>query len=95
MKLTVEHAIIGVLALALIYYIVQHRNLLDKHINLKVVQGKHNITIGELANRSRGAGLDGWMPPGKDCTHSSRYGSGTADELCQPWWNAMNDQGLL
>ena len=58
MKLTVEHAIIGVLALALIYFVVQHRNLLTKtstllsdlfripdrdHPELKAVKDKHYL----------------------------------------------------
>ena len=58
MKLTVEHAIIGVVALALIYYMVQYRNVLTKtstllsdlfripdrdHPELKAVKDKHYL----------------------------------------------------
>ena len=49
MKLTLEHAIILILAVALIYYVVKHRNLLTDlfriperdHPELKVVKDKH------------------------------------------------------
>tara|TARA_B100001115_G_scaffold36556_1_gene26979 strand:- start:1293 stop:1535 length:243 start_codon:yes stop_codon:yes gene_type:complete len=34
MKLTLEYAIIGVVALALIYYMVKYRNVLTMHRNL-------------------------------------------------------------
>lgn len=51
MKFTLEHAIIGLLALALIYYMVQHRNLLTDlfripdrgHPELKAVKDKHDL----------------------------------------------------
>ena len=49
MKLTLEHAIILILALALIYYVVKHRNVLTDlfripdrdHPELKAVKDKH------------------------------------------------------
>ena len=49
MKFTLEHAIILILAIALIYYVIQHRNLLTDllsipdrdHPELKSVKGKH------------------------------------------------------
>ena len=54
MKLTLEHAIIGVLALALIYYVIQHRNVLTDlvripdrgHPELKAVKDKHRFGRG-------------------------------------------------
>ena len=69
MKLTVEHAIIGVVALALIYFVVQHRNLLNRyHSDLKVVQGKHAVddiatrvataAMGDIEQRAHSCGLD-------------------------------------
>ena len=66
MKLTVEHAIIGVVALALIYYMVQYRNVLNRdHSDLKVVQGKHAVddsaapaAMGDIEQRAHNCGLD-------------------------------------
>jgi hypothetical protein len=51
MKLTLEHAIILILAVALIYYVVKHRNLVTDIIDLpdrgnpelKAVKEKHGI----------------------------------------------------
>ena len=53
MKLTVEHAIILILAIALIYYVVKHRNLVTDlvripdrdHPELKSVKDKHFLGI--------------------------------------------------
>ena len=53
MKLTLEHAIILILALALIYYVVKHRNLLTDlvripdrdHPELKAVKDKHPLLL--------------------------------------------------
>ena len=50
MMFTLEHALILILALAVIYYVIQHRNLLTDlliipdrdHPELKAVKGKHN-----------------------------------------------------
>ena len=58
MKLTVEHAIILILAVALIYYMVRHRNLLTDlfripdrgHPELKAVKDKHIWCIIPIAN---------------------------------------------
>ena len=51
MKLTLEHALILILAIAVIYYVVQHRNLLTDlfripdrdHPELKAVKDKHGF----------------------------------------------------
>jgi hypothetical protein len=51
MKLTLEHALILILTIAVIYYVVQHRNLLTDlfripdrgHPELKVVKDKHTL----------------------------------------------------
>jgi hypothetical protein len=51
MKFTLEHAIILILAVALIYYVIQHRNLLTDlfripdrgHPELKAVKDKHDV----------------------------------------------------
>ena len=53
MKFTLEHAIILILAVALIYYMVQHKNLLTDlfripdrgHPELKAVKDKHGVVI--------------------------------------------------
>jgi len=51
MKFTLEHALILILAVALIYYVVKHKNLLTDlvriperdHPELKAVKDKHKI----------------------------------------------------
>ena len=51
MKLTLEHAIIAVVTLALIYYVIQYSNLVKDvfripdrdHPELKAVKEKHNV----------------------------------------------------
>lgn len=58
MKFTLEHALILILAIAVIYYIVQHRNLLidlssipDRgHPELKAVKDKHGF-MHDVMNR--------------------------------------------
>ena len=57
MKLTLEHAIILILAVALIYYVVKHKNLLTDlssipdrdHPELKAVKDKHLLWLMALA----------------------------------------------
>jgi hypothetical protein len=66
MKLTLEHAIIAVVALVLIYYMVQHRNLVKDvssipdrgHPELKGVKDKHvsNFINNFLNNLSSSSG---------------------------------------
>ena len=59
MNVTVEHAIIAVVTLALIYYMVQHRNLLTDlfripdrgHPELKAVKDKHFVIYAGVAHR--------------------------------------------
>ena len=59
MKFTLEHAIILILAVAVIYYMVQHRNLLTDlfripdrgHPELKAVKDKHFIIYAGAAHR--------------------------------------------
>ena len=59
MKFTLEHAIIAVVSLALIYYMVQHRNLLTDllripdrdHPELKSVKDKHFVIYAGVAHR--------------------------------------------
>ena len=99
MKLTVEHAIIGVVALALIYYIVQHRNLLNKHIDLKVVQGKHYerdyLTNDELEKRAKNCSLTYLKSEGKlgathyACSNAQYQSGGDIGNACNPWWKEI------
>ena len=59
MKLTFEHAILLILAVALIYYMVRHNNLLTDlfripdrdHPELKAVKDKHDGCFGCFARR--------------------------------------------
>jgi len=61
MKFTLEHAIILILAIALIYYVIQHRNLLTDlfripdrdHPELKSVKDKHKFGRGSSLFNSR------------------------------------------
>ena len=56
MKLTLEHAIILILAVALIYYVVKHRNLVKDvlsiperdHPELKEVKKKHIVCVRNI-----------------------------------------------
>ena len=58
MMFTLEHALILILALAVIYYVIQHRNLLTDlliipdrdHPELKAVKGKHDYDKVENNN---------------------------------------------
>jgi len=55
MKLKVEHAIIAVLVLALLYYVYSHRSLLsdlrgvphEGNPHLKAVKGNHDLFAGQ------------------------------------------------
>lgn len=99
MKLTVEHAIIGVVALALIYFVVQHRNLLNKHIDLKVVQGKHNVSLDEIERRAEEAGINDYKPPfyrNMVCSNAPRHSDpdSTVGRVCNSWWNLVDYYGM-
>ena len=56
MKLTLEHALILILAVALIYYIIQHKNLVKDvlsiperdHPELKEVKKKHIVCLPNI-----------------------------------------------
>ena len=56
MKFTLEHALILILSVALIYYVIQHRNLVKDiidlperdHPELKAVKDKHNTCPGKI-----------------------------------------------
>ena len=71
MKFTLEHAVIAVVALALIYYMVKHRNLLadlvsipDRdHPELKVVKDKHvKDKQKKLSPRQKAFAIDNKIP---------------------------------
>ena len=60
MMFTLEHALILILALAVIYYVIQHRNLLTDlliipdrdHPELKAVKGKHYGRVEDNNNQT-------------------------------------------
>ena len=82
MNVTVEHIVIAVVALALIYYVIQHRNLLTDlsripdrgHPELKAVKDKHDV-LDKTINF-----VTGWMAPDRGLTKDTRQNMNQAHQ---------------
>ena len=83
---------------------VQYRNLLNKHIDLKVVQGKHyesdNVTNKVLEERADSCGLTYLKSAGKlgarhyACSNAPYVSGGDIGKICNKWWEEVRRRRL-